>query len=94
MWCRPSLGDHDRPPALPETDPATRWTRSRSPPPALPTTEANPKVVYVASPRSDLPGAPSATATFDLPSGADTAVEVAWPSDVNGPVRLAARAAR
>jgi hypothetical protein len=32
---------------------------------------------------------------FDLPSGgADTAVEVAWPSDVNGPVRLAARAAR
>jgi hypothetical protein len=57
--------------------------------------EANPKVVYVASPRSDLPGAPAATATFNLPSGgADTAVEVAWPSDVNDPVRLATRAAR
>ena len=72
-----------------------RAGRGRARPTALPTTEANPKVVYVASPRSDLPGAPSATATFDLPSGgADTAVEVAWPSDVNGPVRLAARAAR
>lgn len=51
--------------------------------------EAHPKVVYVASPRADLPGATAAKATFDLPSGAvDTAVEVAWPSEVNGPVRV------
>jgi hypothetical protein len=51
--------------------------------------EAHPKVVYVASPRADLPGATAAKATFDLPSDAvDTAVEVAWPSEVNGPVRV------
>ncbi|WP_199443991.1 DUF4232 domain-containing protein [Umezawaea beigongshangensis] len=50
-------------------------------------TADSPKAVYVSAPSPEEAGAQASRVTFTLPGGNGDAVTVAWPGDVNGPVR-------